>query len=37
LVFIIAVIVVSAIVLGAAWQPASVAANTPVKSMLDAS
>jgi predicted permease len=36
-VFVIAVIVVSAIVLGAAWRPASVAANTPVKSMLDAS
>ncbi|SIQ64633.1 MULTISPECIES: ABC transporter permease [Acidiphilium] len=37
LVFITAVIVVSAIVLGAAWKPASLAANTPVKSMLDAS
>ncbi|MEE3500372.1 FtsX-like permease family protein [Acidiphilium acidophilum] len=37
LVFFLAVIVVSLIVLGAAWKPASLAANTPVKSMLDAS
>ncbi|GBR75741.1 ABC transporter permease [Acidiphilium acidophilum] len=37
LVFILAMIVVSLIVLGAAWKPASLAANTPVKSMLDAS
>ncbi|MCW8307599.1 ABC transporter permease [Acidiphilium sp. PA] len=36
-VFILAALVVSVIVLGAAWRPASVAANTPVKSMLDAS